>query len=341
MTENWRKLIQDRHENGMMKAASLLPIIKKELELPKPTIIEPQNLNTEATIKQEIIKINKIQEINVKETNIIKENIVGGEIEDQAEDLKSEYNEENIDLSKLTSSVGAHKTHGLKLSWIENKNKNKDDFHTIEWGKESNTSFVTGKIQFPVPMFWDSDGHKIHLEDNAKGSSVILIGNKCKISYDKCHCIAVDNELNSQIKIILKFDSVNIRTLKSPIIKIMPLEYARILRPDGIFNFHSPFTYYFMRNNKYQNDNFWYEDCFFSNDSMAYNNLITSLRILFVMGYRTVYLDGFETTSNDFAIYDDIIKNSVNKIKIFNIGNNDIRGINRFDRSSAIASCIL
>jgi hypothetical protein len=340
MTENWRKIIQDRHENGMLKARPLLPIFKNpEPELPKPTILEPQNLNTENVVKHNITEIN-VAKINIKEES--QKNTVGGEMEEhQAEDLKSEFNEENVDLSKLTSSIGAHKTHNLKLSWVENKGKNKNDFHTIEWGKEPNTSFVIGRVQFPVPMFWDAEGHKVHLEDNAKGSSVILVGNKCSTPYNRCHCVAVDNEFESQMKIILKFDSVNIKTLKSAAVKIMPLEYARILRPDGVFNFHSPFTYYFMRNNKYQYDNFWYEDCFFHNETMAYSSMITSIRILFVMGYRTIFLDGFDPMSADFVIYDDIIKNSVNKLRIFNIGNNEIRGINKFDRSKAATSCIL
>lgn len=351
MTEqNWRNIIQDRYENNMIKVKPLLPVLKpiqpqakKELELPKPIVQEPPILSTGREIGVEVINIEKPTAIIEADDQLIVEDKVTQTTheEDQAADLKSNSNVEDIDLSNLKLSVGTHKTHSLKLSLIENKNKNREDFHSIEWGKESNTSFVVGKIQFPVPMFWDSDGHKMHFDDSARGSSVILSNNSNNI-YVNHHHISVNDNVRSSIKIITsKFEDIDIKVLKSPIIKIMPLEYARSVRSDGVYNFHSPFSYYYMRNNRYQNDNFWYEDCFFNDQNIAYSDLITSLRILYVIGYRIIYLDGFTTSKNEFAIYDNVIKNSINKLKILNIGNNDIRAISKFDRSKAMASCIL
>ena len=347
MAEDWRGIIQDRYENNMHKVKPLLPMIakkevqqvQKEPELPKP--VEISNIDAQIS---EVIEI-KDQQIEIKEIpqiiNASTKEEINDEHEDQAGDFKSDAELEEVDLSNVKFSVGSHKTNNLKLSWVENKSKNKDDFHSIEWGKESNASFVTGKIQFPVPMFWDSDGHKMHLDDNARGSSVILTGSTVN-QYDKCHQITVNNNVNSMIKIFTsQFEKIDIKTLKSPVIKIMPLEYARKMRSDGIYNFHSPFTYYYMRNHKYQNDNFWYEDCFFNDQNIAYNDLITSLRILYVIGYRAIFLDGFTSSIDDFAIYDNVIKHSLGKLKIFNIGNDNIRGISKFDRSKAIASCIL
>ncbi|CAK0748190.1 hypothetical protein CCP1ISM_20012 [Azospirillaceae bacterium] len=348
MTEAWRNLIADRHENGMFRAKSPLPVIKREPELPKPVVVETIPSNTQDIDVPKVENIDNPNIVEITEEKVEVQQDLQQEpqqdtkVEDQAAEEKLDSNIDEVDVSKLVSSVGAHKTLGLKIGWVENKSKNKSDFQSIEWGKESNISFVVGRVQFPVPMFWDAEGHKIHLEDIARGSSVILVGNNGQ-PYAGHHYISVNQSFGSQIRIITSsFEDINIKSLKSSSLKIMPLEYARKIRSDGVYNFHSPFNCYFMRNSKYQRNDFWYEDCFFSDQTTGFGDLITSLRILFVMGYRTVYLDGFTSSSNDFAIYDDVIKNAVGKMKILDIGNNgSMRGVEKFNRAKAMASCIL
>ena len=346
-------IIQERYENGMFKVKPLLPVFKQGIpdkpELPKPVFvnIEPQELNTKEEIKPEVIEahednIIEVHDVVVTETKLevfeTKTEPISERQDDQAFEAKSDSNIDDVDLTKLEMSVGAHKSNNLKLSWVENRNKNKDDFRSIEWGKEPNASFVVGRVQFPVPMFWDAEGHKMHLEDHARGLPVILSGGG---SYDNHNNITVNSNDRSNIKIMTKLADISLKTLKSPAIKLMPLEFARSTRSDGVYNFHNPFACYYMRNNKYQRNDFWYEDSFFSDDATGFNDLITSIRILFVMGYRTIYLDGFKSGSNDFAIFDDVIKNSVGKIKIFNIGSSDMRNVPKFDKARALSECIL
>ena len=345
MTKSIQSIIQERYENGMFKVKPLLPVFKKEvptlLETPKPISVDikPHDLNTKEKIKLEVLNVqhDAVTEMTVAETKLEVEQLSDKQ-DDQAFEVKSDSNIDDIDLTKLEVSVGAHKSNNLKLSWVENKNKNRDDFRSIEWGKESNTSFVVGRVQFPVPMFWDSDGHKMHLEDQARGLPVILTGGGL---YDRHNNINVNSNDRSSIKIITKLSDISLKTLKSSIIKLMPLEFARSIRSDGIYNFHNPFSCYYMRNNKYQRNDFWYEDSFFSDDSVGFNDVITSIRILFVMGYRTIYIDGFKSESADFSVFDDVIKNAIGKIKILNIGSSDMRNIPKFDKARALSECIL
>lgn len=328
MAESWRGLIAERYENGMFRVKPPIPLVKVE-DIPKKSVVEFVS-NTCKDIKEpDVVPIhNEAPEYSIKE--------------DQAAEMKSDEDIEEINLDNISKPIGVHKLSNLKVSWVENKSKNKGDLQTLEWGREPNISFVTGKIQFPVPMFWDSEGHKLHFEDSARGSSVILAGPSGQ-QYSGHHCIGVNNKFYSMFKFITSsFDDININMFKSQSFKFMPLEYARKIRPDGVYNFHSPFNCYYMRNDKYQRNNFWYEDSFFYDDNIAYNDLIVSLRLLHIIGYRTVFLDGFVPKNGDFSIYDDVIKNSVGKLKIFDIGiNGNIRNIEKFNRSKAMSLCIL
>ncbi len=352
MTTNWQDIIKERHENGMFKIKPLMPVLnttKQSIEQPVvETIPEAKEeiLKTTATeITPEVSKaVPEAAEVIPEAMNTGRcstatlEVNLESKLDDEKFEEKSNSENDDVDMSKLASAVGSHKTNSLIIKYVENKNKNKDDTRPLECGKESNISFVVGKVQYPVPMFWDSDGHKMHFEDSARGLSVVLTCNDLKYN---CHQITVNNNLYSPIKILTNLLNIDVKVLKSSMLKFMPLMYIRQQNQDGAYNFHNPFACYYMRNHKYQRNDFWYEDCFYSDESIAHGDLITSLRILFVMGYKKVFLDGFKTTSSDFAIFDDVIKNAVGKIEIYNIGNSEIRNVPKFDKVKAISSCIL
>ena len=218
--------------------------------------------------------------------------------EDKAEEERDEVTTiiQNGEFAKDYDHVKLNKNYnGLLIAKIEAKDKNCNDLHVLEWGRERNSGFVIGQIQKPSPMFFTADGHSIKFEDSAKGQEVLLIGSIGSIKNTKDHVISVNNsKLLSSFNIITD-DNIDISIWNDPsTIKIVPLSFAHVKNKISLkLHSHYPHVFYFMRCKSFNISNFFHEDAFYHEDSDATTSLITAIKICYVVGYRKIKINGF------------------------------------------------
>jgi len=186
---------------------------------------------------------------------------------------------------------------------------NKSDRKTLEHGRERFSGFLIGKSSFPC--FFSADGHKVHLEDSARGSSVIIT-----LEHD---AIVLQPEIINKLIIwnINNHQGIpNFLTIKSSIsdlhkplllnpkiIKILPYELCKQTN-------HNPFCFYYMRNN-FLNDNFLLEETINSTNEYA-----IFIKLAYVLGFRNIYVNGLITDVVLFLKYVQIAEEHGLNIKI-------------------------
>lgn len=200
-------------------------------------------------------------------------------------------------VDEVVERVYKHKSKFDVIAKHVKARKKRVDMQTLEWGRERNAGFKIGRIWYPVPMFFTADGHNVKLEDMARGASVILAGPDSRIKENGV--IYVDNQNAGFINIITKdygnrkcYDILN----RVNTIKLMPTEFARLRRSDNKLVSHSPNCFYFVRSDTFKPDQFYTEDAFCNAGDGS--GLSASIKLLYVMGYRRIFIDGFTIQSN-------------------------------------------
>jgi hypothetical protein len=178
-----------------------------------------------------------------------------------------------------------------------NARQKRVDMQTLEWDRERNAGFKIGRVWYPVPMFFTADGHNVKLEDMARGASVFLCGPDSRIDDDGKVCVNGKNA--GYINIITKdYGNKNSYDLLNKVssIKLMPAEFARMRRSDNKLVSHSPNCFYFVRSDTFKPDQFFMEDAFCNAGDGS--GLAISIKLLYIMGYRKIFIDGFSVQSN-------------------------------------------
>lgn len=171
------------------------------------------------------------------------------------------------------------KNHNLYIPnpGLENQ---KNDLKIIEHGRERFSGFLIGKSSFPC--FFNADGHTVHLEDSARGNSVMIMMEDSEVS-DALYKTTTWN-LNSNIGMpdfLTITNPINIydKILSSTkTTKILPLEYCEKTN-------HNPFCFYYIRND-FLNEGFLLEE------TINANEYITIIKLAYIMGFRNICFNG-------------------------------------------------
>lgn len=184
---------------------------------------------------------------------------------------------------------------------IESEGKYREDWQTIEWGRARNAGFAIGRITMPTPMFWNADGASVKLDDMARGGSIMLVGREANDCVD-AKCFAIGNGYRKCKPFIWSaFDEPKqYNVWNESYLKLVPLQMARIC-VDNIKVANYPFAFYFMRHRTFSSDNFWYENSIFSNKKTLGSDVFSSIKILYVLGYRNIYVYGVGKVDEDIA----------------------------------------
>lgn len=220
----------------------------------------------------------------------------------------------------------------------------RQDFQTVEWGREANASWKIGVSSNPV--FFTADGHTVHLEDSARGSSVMIINSNSEISQDlsNTHTWCINDAI---IKFPCKIWAPN-RNARNfdlkywsnqSILKLMPLMMARERNSNGKLVDHSPNCFYYRRHNSFNAAEFLKEETIWQEESID-SDVVSSLKLALVLGYRRIYLaTKMDNTSKAYQyiaqIHQIATKNNGSIIK--NCGNIDILPEASIDE--ALADC--
>lgn len=204
----------------------------------------------------------------------------------------------------------------------------KDDFHTVEWGREANAGFVIGKTSFPV--FFTADGHNVHLQDSARGASIMIVTPNASPNdaYGKAHTWGIAEACSfckpSIMTVFQNPNDFNIKQWFNPaIMKIVPLRLARIYRTDRRLVSHSPSTFYFRRHRSCSAVDFTNEETIWHNDDPL-NNIFAVVQLAVIMGYRQIFINKLDwpktgtSTTNQIDSCVKLINNT--DIKLFNCG---------------------
>lgn len=218
----------------------------------------------------------------------------------------------------------------------------KEDFKTIEWCREANASWRIGRSSNPV--FFTSDGHNAHLEDYAKGSSVIITDGFEQIpARDSFIWQVGNNNVNNTCDILSVFrnsEVTNLNILKNPrILKLMPLQLARNRRSDNKFTYHSPNCFYFRRHSSFNPVQFFTEETIW-NDGNENSDVLSSIQLAIVLGFRKIFVHAkIDHKSKAYQHLQQIIKNINNDtIAVKNCGNIDI--LPKTDINKACQACV-
>lgn len=219
----------------------------------------------------------------------------------------------------------------------------KKDFQTIEWGRESNASWVIGKSSKPV--FFTADGHNVHLQDSARGCSVLIVSDDFESLIDLTDVFIWSVGKAHKSANIWSPDHHNydIKTWNNQsLIKLMPLYMAREKRKDGRLISHSPMCFYYRRHSSFNAASFLQEETIW-NDGTKDGNILASIQLAIILGYRSIYLIAdINTSSRTYQHVQQLNKLFINNgIKIYNCGDYDIPIFPKASIQEACSSCIL
>lgn len=219
----------------------------------------------------------------------------------------------------------------------------KKDFQTVEWGREANASWVIGRSSKPV--FFTADGHNVHLQDSARGSSVIIADNSFETSIDLSNVYiwgVGESVINTPCNIWSPNHSnynINIWNNQS-LIKFLPLQMAREKRIDGKIISHSPMCFYYRRHSSFNAAFFLQEETIW-NDGTKDGVLLSTVQLAIILGFRKIFLAvNFDVSSRAYQHIQQLNKLFIdNKIKVYNCGNVPV--FQNCSISEACSSCIL
>ena len=250
---------------------------------------------------------------------------------------------EDVEITKSNFSVIERDL--LVINPVEGIKKNSDDTHTLEWGRERNSGFVIGRVMSPSPMFFTADGHSVHLEDTARGASIIIAGPDTKNELMDRNVYlwaigkAINKAFNAHIWTTVSEPGSYDKVWSNPsILKIVPASFAHIKNAKG-FIAHSPFTFYFRRHDEFSPQNFLFENSVYGPNNGDFY-LLTVLRLAYVMGFRNVYLTGMSVSDR----VKDIMKiiNPMFERNKFHVHDIDCGlSIKKADIGTAMSACIL
>lgn len=224
---------------------------------------------------------------------------------------------------------------------------NKRDFQTVEWGRETNSSWIIGKSSNPV--FFTADGHNVKLEDYARGSSVLIV-HKSSIpdipNHANAHIWGIDevaNHLNVNIwSVFNKPIDHELRPWLNPaILKLLPLQFARDVRQDRRLTSHSPNCFYYRRHSSFNAANFLLEETIWS-DNSEFSEIVSVLKLAIVLGYRKIFISANLTDeiSKAYKHLNQLIPIlDENDIAVFACGK--VGPLSTIDINKAVEHCIL
>jgi len=219
----------------------------------------------------------------------------------------------------------------------------KQDFQTVEWGREANASWKIGKSSNPV--FFTADGHTVHLQDSARGSSIIILNSNFEKNIDliNVHTLCINDAIT---KFPCKIWMPN-RNSKGyderywsnqSIMKLMPLMMARERKADGKLTSHSPNCFYYRRHSSFNAVEFLNEETIWQEESVE-SDVVTSLKLALVLGYRKIYLAvNVDKTSRAYQFLAQMHKMLMKDgLEVKNCGNIDI--LQQSDINEALDNC--
>lgn len=172
----------------------------------------------------------------------------------------------------------------------------KNDFHPLERGREKNSGFVIGKSSSPA--FFTADGHTVHLQDCARGASIMIMFDNAdvSISFNGVHNWCLDDACNlctPDIWTTFKNPkSLNNEMWMSPkIIKIIPMSMTYLKIINDVITAHMPYTFYFRRHTSFNAANFLLEETVWSDNSTG-SDILSIIKLAILLGYRNIYLNG-------------------------------------------------
>lgn len=181
---------------------------------------------------------------------------------------------------------------------------NKSDFSPIHLGKEANSSFVIGRSSFPV--FFTADGHNVHLQDCARGGSVMVMFKNSE-NYD-FNIIKWDVDVNNNSMFYTSFKN-DFSNINDSRFKILPMA-ASHLKHDNKFLCHAPFCFYFRRNNSFNINNFYLEETVWNNGHECSSGA-SMTKLAYVCGFRTIFLNNPKIDESSVKYYKMLIEKSV------------------------------
>lgn len=195
------------------------------------------------------------------------------------------------------------KNHGFYKPCV-GRSENKNDFHRIEWGKDRFAGFQIGKTSFPV--FFTADGNDVHLQDSARGASVMIVTNKANVkgAFGKAHTWGISEACNfCKPNIATIFNNVhlfdNLLFDNPSILKIFPIKIANDIRSDKKAMYHSANTFYFRRHsscsafNITKEQTIWYDETNSDDDDdlRMVLNVISIIQLAYILGYRRIFVN--------------------------------------------------
>jgi len=215
---------------------------------------------------------------------------------------------------------------------------NKADFNSMQWGKESNSSFIIGRSSFP--FFFTAEGHNVHLQDTARGLPMMSLFDGSYNPPEDCIKWSFDTfKFNTEY---MTFFNIPKNLSKYPkTTKILPMA-ASYFKENNVLLCHSPFCYYFRRHTSLNYHNFLMEETCW-HDGSVFSSVVAAIKLPFVLGFRTVVLNNPPIGEEDYDKLIQIKKQCDKfKLKVYIVGDykNDI-GFEIISQDLANSKCIL
>ena len=194
----------------------------------------------------------------------------------------------------------------------------------------------------PAPLFFTADGHSVHLEDMARGASIVIIGEDSKITPSSFYSWSIGKAIKKHKSSLWTATSEpeSYREVwnNPSILKLVPSAFAQV-KCDNKFIAHAPFTFYFRRHEEFSPQNFLFEDTVYSPTGPEFV-LFTIIRLAYIVGFRNLYFTGITTSSR----VKDVLKNMdqvfvKNRLNLYDIDSN--LPLKKTNLDVAIAKCIL
>jgi hypothetical protein len=215
----------------------------------------------------------------------------------------------------------------------------KADFNQIQWGIQRDSGFVIGKSSFPV--FFTADGHNAHIEDSARGSSIVICTKTTERIPSNVHTMGIDEcQCDPNIIMIDNLSSINKSHLLSPsILKLAPASMAA-QRINGTMLAHFPFVFYYRKHKSFNAASFFLEETIWSDGNQDLS-IFSAIKLAFVLGYREIYLGDIKQSTKAYSNFKLLMRYvGGSGLKLFKIGSGP-EEIPSMSASEAFKKCIL